>query len=133
MLQPTIHARPPIDDRIAMRVDPYLDQPPEAIQRRLAQLDRQWTIGGAALASMIAAGGAALAAALRRRLHKRGVLAVAALELGLMWLQRHGDSNALLRKLGVRSPEEIASERAELERLLAEWMRIRGGASAATP
>ena len=124
---PRVNAR--FDRALDAQIAEYLDKPPESLQRRLAELDREWTVDGAAITSLVAAGSAMLAGALRRRATRtRGVLAVAAIELALVLLTRagRGPQTAILRRLGFRTKQEIATERAELERMLAEWMRIRG-------
>ncbi|HYQ27894.1 MAG TPA: hypothetical protein VER04_11770 [Polyangiaceae bacterium] len=102
---------------------------PEAIMRRLVQLDYEWDIDRALMVNFALAGAASFTAGLLRytqtppyRPRRKGFLYLFAAQLGFLFL--HGTVGwcppaALLRRLGFRTQREIAAERSQLRDALA--------------
>jgi hypothetical protein len=114
MLQATNRIRERTDHRVAH----YLTASPRAIERRLRQLDREWDVGRmlAANASGIALAGIGLGALVDRRFYAVPVLAAGFLLQHA--LQGWCPPLALLRRLGMRTREEIEEERDALRLVL---------------
>jgi hypothetical protein len=116
------HTSPEVNARIARQTEAniarYRDATPEAIRRRLRQLDREWDIERAieANAASIALAGVALGAFVSRRF----LLLPAAVSGFLLQhaLQGWCPPVPILRRLGYRTQAEIEAERCELLRLL---------------
>ncbi len=130
--------RPPALDRVREHSSPALNQridraargavvelvTPDAIRARLAELDREWHLDRA-LMGVFSVLGAVTARRAMRSLAHRGRLGLWGLlfvtQLG--FLAHHAVRGwcppvAVLRRLGVRTSQEIGAERAALERKL---------------
>lgn len=103
-----------IRERTEHRVARYLTASPRALERRLRELDREWDLSRmlVANASGIALAGIGLGALVDRRFYAVPVLAAGFLLQHA--LQGWCPPVALLRRLGLRTREEIEEERAAL-------------------
>ncbi|MFO0850546.1 MAG: hypothetical protein U0871_18605 [Gemmataceae bacterium] len=109
------------DEALACRLKRVIDGGPEAIAERLAELDREWTVGKAAAT---AAGGLLLGSVLLGR-GFRLPLAVAA---GGAMLQhgvgRHSFISRLLAQYGLRTEGEVERERTALKALRGDFHNV---------
>jgi hypothetical protein len=118
-----------IHRRTAESVARHAAAGPAAVERRLAELDREWDIERTlkANAATIAAAGAALALAVDRR------FAVVPLVVGGFLLQHALQGWCpplpIFRRLGVRTQTEIDHERYALKGLRGDFRDVRAGAS----
>jgi hypothetical protein len=128
------HTTPEINQRIdatmQATVTARVQQGPKAIERRLAELDREWDIDRALMVAFSAVGGAVFLKGIRRYAdaspfgeRPKGLLYLFGTQLGFLAL--HGvvgwcPPASVLRRLGFRTAREIESERRQLERALAD-------------
>jgi hypothetical protein len=115
-----------IDARTAADLECFLTAEPDAIARRIEQLDREWDIDRAVMAVIGMAGGINAGLSLRRWLagEKPGrSAAFLAVQLGFLLLHARtgwAPPVAVLRRLGFRTRQEIEEERRALVALLGE-------------
>lgn len=116
-----------IDRRIAMQLDHHAMRPSE-IDRRLDERDREWNVDRTlqANAATLARVGLALGAAVDRR----WFLLPAAVASFLLQHALQGGCPPLpvLRRIGVRTAEEIAQERYALKALRGDFAKLPGAA-----
>ncbi len=136
------HSAQKVNENIALmtraRAEESVRQGPEAIVRRLTELDHEWDIDRVLMANFAVAGGVAytLGLARPRRPFTRssnGFTTLLGVQLGFLLL--HATLGwcppmALWRRLGVRSKAEIEGERVFLMEALAEHTRREAGLAA---
>ncbi|HTB44962.1 MAG TPA: hypothetical protein VK741_15165 [Acetobacteraceae bacterium] len=116
-----------IDHRIRRRIEEnvhYYAVHPEEIDARLAELDREWDIERVLEAN---AAGIAVGGMLLGLFRHRGFLALPLIAAGFLLqhaLQGSGVPARLLRRRGVRTAVEIASERAALKSLRGDFAAV---------
>ena len=129
------HTAPAVNQRIDERTEASLafhsHAPPWAIRRRLADLDREWTVDRVLMANFALVGGAMFLLAARRALGRRrlrrrprwnGFLTGLSVQLVFLLNQAvvgWSPPASAVRRLGFRTAREILAERELLERLLA--------------
>ena len=117
-----------IDRLTQMTIEEYRDAPPEAIGRRIAELDREWDADRALMLNFALLGGLTSTLALRQvrqrrgRLDRNGWLVLFGAQL--TFLTFHSlvgwcPPLPVFRRLGFRTSKEIYRERSALEALLA--------------
>jgi hypothetical protein len=122
------HTAPHVNERIDLltqaRVSTTLQAGPEAVQRRLGELEHEWDVDRALMVNFAVAGGAAFAAGMLRYAtpplfgaRPKGMLYFFGAQLGFLLL--HGVAGwcppaSLFRRLGFRTQREIEAERAAL-------------------
>jgi hypothetical protein len=118
------HVNERIDALSRASVAARVEAGPEAIQRRLAELDQEWDVDRALMVNFAVAGGASFATGLARyasspiwRPRKKGFLFFFGAQLGFLLL--HGVVGwcppvVVFRRLGFRTQREIEAERAAL-------------------
>ncbi len=112
------------DDTLACRLKKVIDGGPEAINERLAQLDREWTTGRAskAAAGLLIVAGLALTA-----IHSPWWLVLTAVG-GLLMLPylfgRSSPIGGLFHRLGLRSGAEIEQEKIALKTLRGDFQNL---------
>ena len=109
-----------IDRQIERNVRFYSVQPPEAITQRMLELEEEWDVERFL---EVNASALALSAVVLGLLRSRGWLALGATVMGFLFL--HGVQGwcpplPVLRRMGVRTREEIDRERFALSRLQGE-------------
>jgi hypothetical protein len=112
------HVNRKIDARAQKNVNRYRGVPREKIQARLWELEREWDIDRALMASFAVLGGATFAAGMRVDRKWFGLLS---LQLGFLFY--HAAKGwcppvSVLRRLGFRTVREIDAEKVALEALL---------------
>jgi hypothetical protein len=108
------------EDELAGRVKEYAHASPDAIERRLAELDREWDIERLI---EVEAPGTIMLGILLSTIHDRRWMMLSAFAAGMVIvhsLQGWYPLLPLLRRLGVRSQAEIEAERNALRVLLGE-------------
>ncbi|HRX83740.1 MAG TPA: hypothetical protein P5572_01830 [Phycisphaerae bacterium] len=114
-----------IQSRTEENVERYREATPTQIRRRLRQLDREWDVERALQTNFAAVSLAGLALG---RLVDRKWYLLPAVASGFMLqhaLQGWCPPLPVMRRIGVRTMSEIAEERRQLERLLAEAQQRR--------
>lgn len=122
------HTAPDVNERIDQltraQVDAAVSGGPEAIQRRIAELDHEWDVDRALMVNFALAGGLTFASGLARYAdspllgpRRKGFLVFFGAQLGFLLL--HGLAGwcppaSLFRRLGFRTQREIEAERFEL-------------------
>jgi hypothetical protein len=122
------HTAPHVNERIDLltraTIDACSQAGPDAIKRRLAELDHEWDVDRALMVNFALAGGTTFSAGLARYAtspllgpRRKGLLYFFGAQLGFLLL--HGvvgwcPPAALLRRLGFRTQREIEVERAAL-------------------
>ena len=122
------HTAPGVNERIdrlaSASVDACVEAGPEAIRRRLVQLEYEWDVERALLVNFAIAGGAAFSVGLLRYANtplfmprRKGLLYLFGAQLGFLLL--HGTVGwcppaSLFRRLGFRTQREIEAERTQL-------------------
>ncbi len=113
-----------IDQRTAADLDRLLAADPDAIRRRIEELDREWDIDRAVMALLSVGGSLNLLLSLRRWLSgQRPGRSTALLAVQLAFLFHHARAGwcppvAVLRRLGFRTRMEIEEEKRALDVLL---------------
>lgn len=113
-----------IDRRTAGNLDLYLAADPESVARRLDELDHEWDIDRAVMATFAVAGGVNWLLSLRRWLTgRRPGRSAAILAVQLAFLLRHARAGwcppvSVLRRLGFRTRMEIEEEKRALIALM---------------
>ena len=121
------HTAPVVKERIDAKTEARIacaaDAGPAAIDRRLAELDTEWDVDRALMATFAVLGGAShLASTLTRSRRARSVW-TGVLRTQLAFLLVHAvvgwcPPASVLRRLGFRTQREIEAERRALENLL---------------
>lgn len=115
-----------IDARTAGDLECYLAAGPQAIARRLDELDHEWDIDRAVMATFAVIGGVNALLSLRRWLAgERPGRAAAFLAIQIPFMFHHARAGwcppvSVLRRLGFRTRQEIEEERRALVALLAQ-------------
>jgi hypothetical protein len=112
------HVNERIDRQIEGEVRHLAGQGREAIQRRLFELEREWSIDQALMANLSVLG---LAGVLAGAFHSRKWLWAPAIQLGFLFLHAARGwcpPTPLFRRLGFRTQKEIEAERELLKRQL---------------
>jgi hypothetical protein len=126
------HTAPHVNERIDLltvaSVNQHVEAGPDAVGRRLAQLDLEWDVDRALMVNFAVAGGTAFAVGLKRYAEsgvvgprKKGLLYFFGAQLGFLLL--HGlvgwcPPASLFRRLGFRTQREIEAERNALRQAL---------------